>query len=1073
MSQSAPERRRQPMKRRAWVELLVGICLLAVGMVFFVLFRPPLRIPRPNRSRSLETDERRHLDELNRQALQQLTNGNFALAERDLAKIAWSARSEPLGLQNLAVCRLLALEAGQGEAQIALETVNQFVDAYPESAVACLLAARAHMLLMRVASNDLRREQHRAMAEAYHTRASILDGSDMVTFYGLYEACLASEELETKKRGIEALASAYRISPENLFLSVTWIAELSAMRDTRVTNALQTARSLLSPLHEGVRDRMGVDVFELIDQATQASLAGHWQTVATNVRATRDAVRYEEYVQSDRRRAYPHLLAFAVRRFSDEFYARFPQVAQTEKPASSVRFEALEPGLQPPPLPAVRDLLVVDADSDGAADLAVLCPGEFLLLRRGSAGAWDVALRQPVPEKLDRMMCGVLDRDRPFAPAATVAKPGRLPPAARPAGQRAVRPRDPDFVLYGEAGVFVLRYDGPAAGQHPATLQIQQPQSLASLAHVTAAVLVDLDHDGDLDLVAAGQQGISVWNNGGKLRFAELSSRSRLPVPESRVQQMIAVDWDRDADLDVLYAASANEVSGWLENLRYGEGRWQPFKWRMSGMPVHANSVAAVETDGDACWELLVVGVGGVRLIRTAVGAPGGMRLGDETVVAESLHRLLDTWDFDNDGRIDLLAITDEGIAVYRGTATRGFQPAEDIFPDPPSSTVTAGRSADFDGDGDLDVAFATSEGVVVYANQGGDRNRRLAVRWQGGGARVNPLGIGSLVEVRGQGYQAQHISQPVTHFGLDQEGPVEVRVVSTDGAAQTVIDPQSDDLLWEHSSPGAKGLCLFARTGNRFRFVGNLFPEAIGSPGARALPASSHGLGITPPPAVLRGGVELCLTAESWAAGYLDHLRLTVIDRPADVQVLLPQGISAPSLGESFLEAALEESGAECRTARLRLRAAELRYRGFSKPLAAQGSKPRGFDYHARTAEPRWPPMRGRFTRYGDVRPLLETADDRLVVMGAGDEIWLRFDPPSDPLPDRWRRDLALHAVGWTKSGDPTSIYGRSSEPLPFRAMQRYPYLAAEPSVSDRRVDEYLNAYQTRRQQLWSFWSR
>ena len=34
------------------------------------------------------------------------------------------------------------------------------------------------------------------------------------------------------------------------------------------------------------------------------------------------------------------------------------------------------------------------------------------------------------------------------------------------------------------------------------------------------------------------------------------------------------------------------------------------------------------------------------------------------------------------------------------------------------------------------------------------------------------------------------------------------------------------------------------------------------------------------------------------------------------------------------------------------------------------------------------WNPTPGKYTRYGDVTPLVQTADDRMVIMGSGDEL-------------------------------------------------------------------------------------
>ena len=113
---------------------------------------------------------------------------------------------------------------------------------------------------------------------------------------------------------------------------------------------------------------------------------------------------------------------------------------------------------------------------------------------------------------------------------------------------------------------------------------------------------------------------------------------------------------------------------------------------------------------------------------------------------------------------------------------------------------------------------------------------------------------------------------------------------------------------------------------------------------------------------------------------------------------------------------------------------------------------------------------MKGRFTRYGEVSPLLQASDDQLVVMGAGDEMTLQFTAPPPP-PDGWKRDFLLHSVGWDKDADLNTYYGQSSEPLPFQAMKSYPFTVDDQPPESAEYKAYLNKYQTRRQRERPFW--
>jgi hypothetical protein len=143
----------------------------------------------------------------------------------------------------------------------------------------------------------------------------------------------------------------------------------------------------------------------------------------------------------------------------------------------------------------------------------------------------------------------------------------------------------------------------------------------------------------------------------------------------------------------------------------------------------------------------------------------------------------------------------------------------------------------------------------------------------------------------------------------------------------------------------------------------------------------------------------------------------------------------------------------------------AGLQFRGFSKPNIDPARKqPEAFDYQTWMPISMWNPTPGLYTRYGDVRPLLEAVDDRFVVMGSGDELRLLFPARSLPaLKPGWRRDFLLLVDGWAKDGDYNTAFSQSVEPLPFHAMTSYPYPASEKFPDDAAHREYLESYNTR----------
>jgi tetratricopeptide (TPR) repeat protein len=143
----------------------------------------------------------------------------------------------------------------------------------------------------------------------------------------------------------------------------------------------------------------------------------------------------------------------------------------------------------------------------------------------------------------------------------------------------------------------------------------------------------------------------------------------------------------------------------------------------------------------------------------------------------------------------------------------------------------------------------------------------------------------------------------------------------------------------------------------------------------------------------------------------------------------------------------------------------AELRLRGFSRPVIdPQRRKPEWFDYARWTPHAVWDQTPGMYTRYGDVRELLLAAEDRFVIMGAGDELTLRFDPTSLPtLRAGWRRDYLLFVDGWAKDSDANTAFSQTVEPLPFHGMSRYPYPESESYPDTPAHRAYREQYNTR----------
>ena len=115
----------------------------------------------------------------------------------------------------------------------------------------------------------------------------------------------------------------------------------------------------------------------------------------------------------------------------------------------------------------------------------------------------------------------------------------------------------------------------------------------------------------------------------------------------------------------------------------------------------------------------------------------------------------------------------------------------------------------------------------------------------------------------------------------------------------------------------------------------------------------------------------------------------------------------------------------------------ADLHFRGFSESrIHPERKQPDTFFYGSVATQSFWNPTAGLYTRYGDVRESARSIDDRMVVMGSGDEILLHFDAASlPPLPAGWTPRFPVEG-GWLgQRSRPQHRFRHSVEP----AIPRY----------------------------------
>lgn len=147
----------------------------------------------------------------------------------------------------------------------------------------------------------------------------------------------------------------------------------------------------------------------------------------------------------------------------------------------------------------------------------------------------------------------------------------------------------------------------------------------------------------------------------------------------------------------------------------------------------------------------------------------------------------------------------------------------------------------------------------------------------------------------------------------------------------------------------------------------------------------------------------------------------------------------------------------------RLPPREAELVFHGIAPLLPGADAPPWTLDATRRRGvlDGSWIVPRGHYTRPGPVGPLLESFDDRYVVMGPGDGVDLAFEVPA--VRAGMERDLFLEFGGWDKDAHPATFASSTVEPLPYRAMPEYGPRGVWPAKKQEELRKAHAEYNTR----------
>ncbi|MBS0001069.1 MAG: VCBS repeat-containing protein [Cyclobacteriaceae bacterium] len=432
-------------------------------------------------------------------------------------------------------------------------------------------------------------------------------------------------------------------------------------------------------------------------------------------------------------------------------------------------------------------------------------------------------------------------------------------------------------------------------------------------------VVVDMDHDGDLDIMI-GRNGTNlVYRNNADGTFLENAAVMGLAGSDTDTRDFAIGDFDDDGDID-LYVVNYQAPDNLYTNLR--EGNFRDIMNESGIRDTESSmSVSAGDYNNDGYIDLFLLAEGGAGTALYSNKRDGSFELDDQTNKLRDIINDLngmdtDFLDFDNDGALDILITgvpsgnDNPSMLLIHNDGWAEFENVSRLFPEG-LPVIRRAETADFNEDGDLDIYALTDSGEIkLFRNDGGNANHYIKIQLVGlrtGSSKNNHFGIGSKVEVRsGDLYQMKVVTDPNVHFGLGGRSQADVvRIVWTNGVPQNLFTPRSDQDLIEEQE--LKGSCPFLYTwnGEEYVFVKDImWRSALGMPagimGAEkkyAFPDASDDY-IKIPGELLKprdNKLFLQVTSELWETIYFDKARLFAVDHPAESEIFVDEKFTPP----------------------------------------------------------------------------------------------------------------------------------------------------------------------------------
>lgn len=272
----------------------------------------------------------------------------------------------------------------------------------------------------------------------------------------------------------------------------------------------------------------------------------------------------------------------------------------------------------------------------------------------------------------------------------------------------------PDLLVGTSSPGALLEFLPSSNGLLPSPVTLLGPLAIRSIASA------DLDHDGDVDIIAGGTatglDGLRVLLNSGTGAFPHVDT---YPMGEARA--LIATRLDPDANADLAFVVDSVR---WMSGRGDGSFDWNP-STPFPTPSAAGGTILGGDLDGDGDTDIVMLAaqtiVGPWRFDVGVLRMDGTVQWGQSTPFLNSpVARELA--DVDGDGFLDLIIVDSMGVLIsWRSDGHGVFSVLGTMVLAP---DVIAIKAADLDGDGDADLAvlhanFSLPSSVQLLVNDG------------------------------------------------------------------------------------------------------------------------------------------------------------------------------------------------------------------------------------------------------------------------------------------------------------------------------------------------------------------